>query len=281
MKITSQHSIGTWNFSMGLILTAFMAIGSVSYSTQANAEEMMVDPEKILKAEGVYGVFATYKVRSDYSMVSMADREKAAAEVDDLVKKHSKSVLVQAYLTRGFESESDILLRLHAYEPANAQAFLVDFKATTFGRHTDVTETLVGVTKALNHTTKEKSPNLLEALKGTPYSGGEPKYAFMIPIKKDAAWWNLSENEKLILMEEHTVPTLPYLVNVKRKLYHSTGIDDTDFITYFETNDLVAFNNLNIALHSVKEMLHNTRYGSPIVLGTIHSVKDVISAVSK
>ena len=283
--MTSQSSIGTWRLSTVLILAAFVAFGSACSSTQVSAKEMMkemsTDPAKILKAGGVYGVFATYKVRSDYGMVNMADRGKAAAEVEALVKKHSKSVLVQAYLTRGFESQSDFLLRLHAYEPANAQAFLVDFKATTIGRHSDVTETLVGVTKGLNHTTKEKSPELLKLLKGTPYSGGEPKYAFMIAIKKDAAWWNLSEKDKLALMEEHTVPTLPFLVNVKRKLYHSTGIDDTDFITYFETNDLVAFNNLNIELHSVKEMLHNTRYGRPIVMGTIHSVKDVISAVSK
>jgi chlorite dismutase len=103
----------------------------------------------------------------------------------------------------------------------------------------------------------------------------------MIPIKKNAMWWNRSEQEKLKLMEEHTVPTLPFLVNVKRKLYHSTGLDDTDFITFFETPDLVAFNDLNIELHSVAEMLDNTQYGRPIVMGAIMSVKDVIKTLSK
>ncbi|TNC99269.1 MAG: hypothetical protein FD118_3840 [Rhodocyclaceae bacterium] len=39
-------------------------------------------------------------------------------------------------------------------------------------------------------------------------------------------------DQRLREMEAHTAPTLAYLVNVKRKLYHSTGIDDTDFIRW-------------------------------------------------
>ena len=53
----------------------------------------------------------------------------------------------------------------------------------------------------------------------------------------------MTEAQRLKEIRAHTAPTLQYLVNVKRKLYHSTGLSDTDFITYFETNDLGAFNN--------------------------------------
>ncbi|PLX59657.1 MAG: chlorite dismutase family protein [Sedimenticola selenatireducens] len=264
------------------ILTAIVGIGLMGMATLAvAADKMMVDPAKILSETNVYGLYNTFKVQPSYYQISMADRSKAAAEVEAVVKKHSDSVFVQAYLTRGFKSESDFLLRMHAYEPAAAQAFLTDFSATSLGRNSKATLALIGVTKGLNHTTKEKSPNLLNALKSTSYSADAPKYAFVIPIDKSPEWWNKTEKEKLAMMEDHTIPTLPYLVNVKRKLYHSTGLDDTDFITYFETSDLVAFNNLNIALHSVSEMLYNTRYGDPIVMGTIMSVTDVVEAISK
>lgn len=265
------------------ILVAVLGIGLAGMATLAvGADKMkMVDPAKILKEKGVYGLYNTFKVQPSYSQLSMAERSKAVSEVEAVVKKHSKSVFVQAYLTRGFKSDSDFLLRMHSYEPADAQAFISDFSATALGRNSNVTLALIGVTKGLNHTTKDKSPDLLKALKSTPYSAGPTKYAFVIPIDKSSEWWNQSEAEKLMRMEEHTIPTLPFLVNVKRKLYHSTGLDDTDFITYFETSDLVAFNNLNIALHSVSEMNFNTRYGSPIVMGTIMSVKDVVTALSK
>jgi chlorite dismutase len=102
----------------------------------------------------------------------------------------------------------------------------------------------------------------------------------MIPVKKSADWWNLSAEQRLKELEVHTAPTLPFLVNVKRKLYHSTGIDDTDFITYFETADLGAFNNLLIELAKVPENKYHVRWGSPTVLGTIHSVENVVKALS-
>jgi chlorite dismutase len=272
----------SWRSVRALAIAATLSIGMAGLATQATSAEMkMVEPAKILKEAGVYGLYNTFKIQPSYYMMSMADRSKAASQVMAVVNKHAKSVYVQAYLTRGFEKNSDFLLRMHAYEPAAAQAFLSDFSATAIGRNSKITLALIGVTKGLNHTTKEKSPDLLTALKSTPYSAGATKYAFMIPIKKNAKWWNLSEAAKLKKMEEHTVPTLPFLVNVKRKLYHSTGLDDTDFITYFETADLVAFNDLNIELHSVSEMLDNTRYGRPIVMGTIMSVADVVKALSK
>ncbi|KAF0164725.1 MAG: hypothetical protein FD157_1889 [Rhodocyclaceae bacterium] len=88
-------------------------------------------------------------------------------------------------------------------------------------------------------------------------------------------------DQRLREMEAHTAPTLAYLVNVKRKLYHSTGIDDTDFITYFETNDLGAFNNLMISLASVPENKYHVRWGSPTVLGTIHSPEEVMKALAE
>ncbi len=264
-----------------IAIAAAAVVGSASFSSSASAEEMMVERAKILKDIGVYGLFTTFKVRPSYYMLDAAERAMAADEVDALVMAHKDKVLVDAYLTRGFESESDFMLRLNAYEPLNSQAFLTEFAATRLGRNSDVTFSVFGVTKPLNHTTKEKSPDLLKALQETAYSAPDPKYAFMIPIAKDAEWWNMSEADKLKRMEEHTLPTLPFLVNVKRKLYHSTGIDDTDFITYFETADLVAFNDLNIALFSVPEMLNNTRYGRPTVMGAIMSVKDVVMALSK
>ncbi|MPM77892.1 Chlorite dismutase [bioreactor metagenome] len=91
----------------------------------------------------------------------------------------------------------------------------------------------------------------------------------------------MSPEERLKEMEVHTTPTLAYLVNVKRKLYHSTGLDDTDFITYFETDDLTAFNNLMLSLAQVKENKFHVRWGSPTTLGTIHSPEDVIKALAE
>lgn len=271
--------------STGLLLT-FMALLSVgsSQAQQANMDAKppmaMPDMTKILTAPGVFGNFSTYKVRPDYYKLSMAERKGAAAEVVAVVEKYKDKVKAEAYLTRGFEAQSDFLLRIHSYDMAATQAFLVDFRATRFGMNAEVTENLVGMTKDLNYITKDKSPNLNAGLTGATYRDAPPRYAFVIPVKKNADWWNLTDEQRLKEMETHTLPTLANLVNVKRKLYHSTGLDDTDFITYFETADLGAFNNLMLALAKVPENKYHVRWGSPTVLGTIQSFDSVVNTLS-
>ena len=271
--------------STGLLLT-FMALLSVgsSQAQQANMDAKppmaMHDMTKILTAPGVFGNFSTYKVRPDYYKLSMAERKGAAAEVVAVVEKYKDKVKAEAYLTRGFEAQSDFFLRIHSYDMAATQAFLVDFRATRFGMNAEVTENLVGMTKALNYITKDKSPNLNAGLTGATYSDATPRYAFVIPVKKNADWWNLTDEQRLKEMDTHTLPTLANLVNVKRKLYHSTGLDDTDFITYFETADLGAFNNLMLALAKVPENKYHVRWGSPTVLGTIQSFDSVVNTLS-
>lgn len=271
--------------STGLLLTFVALLSMGSTQAQQTAMEMkpsmaMQDMTKILTAPGVFGNFSTYRIRPDYYKMSMADRKGAAAEVVAVVEKHKDKVKAEAYLTRGFESQSDFFLRVHSYDMAATQAFLVDFRATRFGMHAEVTENLVGMTKALNYITKDKSPNLNAGLTSATYSDAAPRYAFVIPVKKNADWWNLTDEQRLKEMETHTLPTLANLVNVKRKLYHSTGLDDTDFITYFETADLGAFNNLMLSLAKVPENKYHVRWGSPTVLGTIQSFESVVNTLS-
>lgn len=272
--------------STGLIISVAALLCSSGLQAQQAAMEQKpamagpVDRAKILVAPGVAGNFSTYKLRADYYKLTNAERKGAAAEVLAVVDKHKNSVIVDAYLTRGFEAQSDYFLRIHSYDMAATQAFLVDFRATRFGMYSDVTEQLVGITKPLNYITKDKSPGLNTGLTSATYSGDAPRYAFMIPVKKSADWWNLTDAQRLKEIETHTVPTLGNLVNVKRKLYHSTGLDDTDFITYFETNDLGAFNNLLLALAKVPENKYHVRWGSPTVMGTIQTFENLVKTLS-
>lgn len=262
---------------IGLTLSGGSALAQMANAMKPGEP---VDRAKILTAPGVFGNFSTYKVRPDYYKLSMAERKGAAAEVLAVVDKHKDKVIVDAYVTRGFEAQSDYLLRVHSYDMAATQAFLVDFRATRFGMHSDVTENLVGMTKALNYISKDKSPDLNRGLTATSYNAEAPRYAFMIPVKKNADWWNLSDEQRLKEIETHTLPTLANLVNVKRKLYHSTGLDDTDFITYFETADLGAFNNLLLALAKVPENKYHVRWGNPTVMGTIQTFENVVNTLS-
>ena len=228
-------------------IAAMIIMQTASVAVQQPATEAtMIERSKILTQPGVFGVFTMFKLRPEWNKLPATERMDSAAEVAKLIEKHKDNVLVDLYLTRGLETNSDFFFRINAYDLAKAQTFMREFRSTTIGKNADIFDTLVGVTKPLNYITKNKSPELNTGLSSATYIGDAPRYVIVIPVKKSAEWWNLSFEQRLKEMESHTVPTLPYLVNVKRKLYHSTGLDDIDFITYFETNDLIAFNNLLI-----------------------------------
>lgn len=241
---------------------------------------MPLDRAKILSTPGTFGVFSTYKVRPEIYRLAAAERKGMAAEVMALVDKHKEKVILDSYLTRGLSAKSDFLLRVNGPDLIAIQNFLVEFRATRFGIYCDVTESLVGFAKPLNYISKDKSPDLNAGLSSASYQGDAPRYAIVIPVKKNAEWWNLSDEQRLKEMETHTAPTLQFLVNVKRKLYHSTGLDDTDFITYFETNDLAAFNNLTLSLVKVPENKYQVRWGNPTILGTIQPLDTVVNTLT-
>jgi chlorite dismutase len=82
-------------------------------------------------------------------------------------------------------------------------------------------------------------------------------------------------------MKEHTIPTVAYLKTVKRKLYHSTGLSDVDFLTIFETNNLMEFNDLVIALRMVREDTFNVQLGKPTIIGTLKNWNDIVELLVK
>lgn len=68
----------------------------------------------------------------------------------------------------------------------------------------------------------------------------EAVQATLIPIRKNAAWWALAQDERRHILEEssrHIVIGMEYLPAVARRLYHCRDLDQAqpfDFLTWFE-----------------------------------------------
>ena len=237
-----------------------------------------LDREKLLKDSGVYGTFAVFKVTEHWWQIDAEGRKTAVREVKSLFQSYEKNLSIDVYLLRGLSETGDLLVRIHSREMALTQNFLVDFMGTVFGHALKHTHTFNGMTKALNYA--PSFPDDIKAELKTPAPEGSP-YAVVVPIRKDAAWWSLPQETRTAMLKEHTAATVPYLKTVKRKLYHSSGLDDLDFITYFETAKLEDFNNLVIALLKVKENHHNRQFGDPLLLGTVQPLDRILDIFAR
>jgi len=245
----------------------------------ADVVQAAVDREKLLKDTGVYATFAVFKVEGDWWKLDKAARSAAAAEVKAVFQKHADSIATDTYLLRGLSEKADFFVRVHSTEMLHNQNFLVDLMGTTLGKHLQNTQTFNGITKLLNYA--PAFPEDLRTALATPPDPGPKPYVIVVPIRKDAEWWNTAQDSRGKMMKEHTEATVSYLKTVKRKLYHASGLDDLDFITYFETAKLDDFNSLVIGLERVKENRHNKQFGHPTLLGTIRPLDEILEILSR
>ena len=89
----------------------------------------------------------------------------------------------------------------------------------------------------------------------------EADCAVLIPIRKNAAWWALTQDERRRIFEErshHTRIGLEYLPAIARRLHHCRDLSTAepfDFLTWFEfaEADTAAFDNLLASLRASEE----------------------------
>jgi len=124
---------------------------------------------------------------------------------------------------------------------------------------------LRGVVSNERYVTRVDKDDLVKRQEGL----GRPdaSHAALIPIKKNAAWWALTQDERRDIFEEqshHTAIGLKYLPAVARRLHHcrDLGTDEPfDFLTWFEfsTSSAPTFNLLLDELRGTKEWTYVER----------------------
>jgi chlorite dismutase len=95
----------------------------------------------------------------------------------------------------------------------------------------------------------------------------EATCAALIPIRKNEAWWTLTQDERLSIFKEqsnHTKIGLQYFPELARRLHHCRDISENepfDFLTWFEyaPADEAAFNKLVAALRATEEWKYVVR----------------------
>src|SRR6478736_8713331 len=95
---------------------------------------------------------------------------------------------------------------------------------------------LVGVPSSLRYTERAEKQQLVSVQAGLGRL--EATSAALIPIRKSAAWWELTQEERRKIFEDkshHIASSLKYLPAIARQLYHCRDLGGPfDFLTWFE-----------------------------------------------
>jgi chlorite dismutase len=125
--------------------------------------------------------------------------------------------------------------------------------------------TLHGVTSNDRYVQKDEKRSLVSIQEGL----GRPNatHAALIPIRKNAAWWLLAQNERREILEErshHIQIGMIYLPAIARRLFHcrDTAMNEPfDFLTWFEYSpaDTSRFEDLVAQLRATYEWTYVDR----------------------
>jgi Chlorite dismutase len=116
---------------------------------------------------------------------------------------------------------------------------------------------LRGVTSNERYVTRPEKTALVATQ--APLGRSEARRGALIPIKKSAAWWALTQDERRAIFEDrsaHIAIGLDYLPAVARRLHHARDLGEPfDFLTWFDYRDQdeARFDELLVRLRATEE----------------------------
>jgi chlorite dismutase len=115
-------------------------------------------------------------------------------------------------------------------------AFVAIEPADTAAPAPDAAWELRGFVSNVRYATRNESAQLKAVQEGL--ARPQATRAALIPLRKNAAWWDLPQDDRRAIFEEtshHTKIGLGYLPAVARRLYHARDLGEKfDFLTWFE-----------------------------------------------
>jgi len=177
--------------------------------------------------ETVYAFYPCFKATPGFRDLDVDD---IAQEVENLFKAWDGSVTVRGmYSTRGFRSDTDLMLWLVGATPDAVQDALVEFGRTEAGRHLEISWTFLGVVKPAEFTA-DHAPAFV---KGDP----PKRYASVYPFVRTPEWYLLPRDERSSLLREHGEAGREF-PDVLANTTSAFGIGDWEWILAFEADEL-------------------------------------------
>ena len=185
----------------------------------------------------------------------------------------SEAALAQhAYSTIGLRADGDLLLWRMADHPEAIEETAADLLTSGIGRWLSPTISMIGLTRASQYV---KRPTGQEQ---SLFSGDRSRYLVVYPFTKSTEWYQTPADERQAIMRGHMKVGHRY-PQIRQLLAYSFGLDDQEFIVAYETDDLVAFQDLVRELRET-ESRRSTVRDTPIVTGIHRPLGDILGLLS-
>jgi chlorite dismutase len=198
-----------------------------------------------------------------------ADRQ---ADINDFcaaVARTESRLIQHAYSTIGLRAEGDVLLWRMAERLEDLDETAADLLASGIGQWLSSAITMVGLTRASQYV---RRPTAQEQ---SLFEGERSRYLVVYPFVKSTDWYLTPQADRQETMRGHMKVGHRY-PQVRQLLAYSFGLDDQEFIVAYETDDLVAFQDLVRELRETESRRATVR-DTPIITGVHRSIDEVLA----
>lgn len=181
-------------------------------------------------------------------------------------------LLQHAYSTIGLRAEGDLLLWRMTDSIEAIEETAADLLTAGIGRWMAPSLSMIGLTRPSQYV---KRPTAQEQ---SLFSGERSAYLVVYPFVKSIEWYLAPAEERQGAMKGHMRIGHAY-PQIRQLLAYSFGLDDQEFIVAYETDDLVAFQDLVRDLRAT-EARRSTVRDTPIITGIHRPLDEILGLLS-
>ncbi len=210
----------------------------------------------------------TLKLDPEWRALTDEQRDADVLEFRRAIERTSRQVTTISYTMVGLRADADVLLfRLGPTLEAIEETASLLLRSGV-GRRMRVAHAFLGLLRPSRYV---RTPTPQER---AIVSGERAPYLIVYPFTKTADWYRLSREARQGMMNEHMRVGHEF-PQVRQLLAYSTGLNDQEFIVAYEVDDLVAFQDLVVALRET-EARRFTASDQPILTAIHRPLEDVL-----
>jgi chlorite dismutase len=190
----------------------------------------------------------------------------------DAAGRAEQQLLQHAYSTIGLRAEGDLLLWRMAESVEAIEETAADLLTAGIGRWMTTSLSMIGLTRPSQYV---KRPTTQEQ---SLFTGDRSAYLVVYPFVKSIEWYLAPAEERQAAMKGHMRIGHAY-PQIRQLLAYSFGLDDQEFIVAYETDDLVAFQDLVRDLRATEARRSTTR-DTPIITGIRRPLGEILGLLS-
>ena len=188
------------------------------------------------------------------------------------IDRTEKRLSQYTYSSIGLRAEGDLLLWRMAEKLEDVEETAADLLSAGIGRWLSPSISMIGLTRPSQYV---KRPTAQEQ---SPFTGERSRYLVVYPFTKSTEWYLTPAEERQRVMGGHMKVGHRY-PQVRQLLAYSFGLDDQEFIVAYETDDLVAFQDLVRELRETESRRATVR-DTPIITAIHRPVGEILALLS-